>query len=76
MRQLLQRELERLVVAHRHRLLQLGRDGGEYAISIPTLGWFLAVYYVLAVLLFGIAVPSGNFVPAMTARRPRATPAE
>ena len=36
-------------------LLQLGRDGGEYDISIPTLGWFLAVYYVLAVLLFGIA---------------------
>ena len=57
-------------------LLQLGRDGGEYDISIPTLGWFLAVYYVLAVLLFGIAVPSGNFVPAMTARHPRATPAE
>ena len=46
-------------------LLQLGSDRNE-AISIPVLGWFLLVYYLLAVAIFGMSVPSGNFVPAMT----------
>ena len=46
-------------------LLQLGSDRNE-VISIPALGWFLLVYYLLAVAIFGMSVPSGNFVPAMT----------
>jgi chloride channel 7 len=46
-------------------LLQLGSDRNE-AIAIPALGWFLLTYYLLAVAIFGISVPSGNFVPAMT----------
>ena len=46
-------------------LLQLGSDRNE-AIAIPALGWFLLAYYLLAVAIFGISVPSGNFVPAMT----------
>ena len=47
-------------------LLQLSEPGVQYDIGIPALGWFLVTYFLLAALLFGIGVPSGNFVPAMT----------
>ena len=40
-------------------LLQLGSDRNE-AIAIPALGWFLLTYYLLAVAIFGISVPSGQ----------------
>ena len=29
-------------------------------------GVLLAIYFVVAVLVFGVAVPAGNFIPGMT----------
>jgi chloride channel 7 len=45
-------------------LLERSTDGPD--ISIHAVGWMLLIYFIVAVLIFGIAVPAGNFIPAMT----------
>lgn len=62
-------ELASLLLSTQEGLLKLllERDTGASAnVSPRAVGYVLLVYFVIAVAVFGIAVPAGNFVPAMT----------
>ena len=55
---------------HRQRR-SLAASGGGGGVEDDSLKWqivlpFLLIYFVLAVIVFGIFVPAGNFIPALT----------
>jgi len=61
-------ELATLFLSPQEALLKhlLERETDNSDISMLAVGLCLAFYFVVAVLIFGIAVPAGNFIPGMT----------
>ena len=55
------------LIKHLFERATASSDGDEgWEIRSPVLAVFLAFYFPLAAFAFGIAVPAGNFIPAMT----------